>query len=205
MAIQKTIQDYYNDIYKEYPGIPEQDIKRILQYGWKSLYLHNSYGGDVLLNRQGFWFYTGQLMNDSIKYFNYYKKKMRIKLRVMYKRKKIEWDGYYYFALTQNEYDEYLKQKNKKGRPKKYFNFSKVILYKIYDECNISESNRVAIFKVPFSADFGFTIYKEQFKTSEAELILVREPLKFEDILLSKYDYQFISDNLRKYKKRTDE
>ena len=203
--IQKTIQDYYQDICKEYPNIPEQDIKRILQYGWKSLYLHNSYGGDVLLNRLGFWFYSGQLMNDSLKYFNYYKRKMRVKLRVMYKRKKIPWDGYYYFALTENEYNEYLKQKNKRGRPRKNFTFSKVILYKIYDECNISESNRVAIFKVPLIMEFGFTIYKEQFQTSEAELILVRNPLKFDDILLSKYNYQFISDDLRKYKKQKHE
>ena len=203
--IQKTIQDYYQDICKEYPNIPEQDIKRILQYGWKSLYLHNSYGGDVLLNRLGFWFYSGQLMNDSLKYFNYYKRKMRVKLRVMYKRKKIPWDGYYYFALTENEYNEYLKQKNKRGRPRKNFTFSKVILYKIYDECNISESNRVAIFKVPLIIEFGFTIYKEQFQTSEAELILVRNPLKFDDILLSKYNYQFISDDLRKYKKQKHE
>lgn len=201
--VQKTIQDYYEDICKEYPNIPQQDIKRILQYGWKSLYLHNSYGGDVLLNRQGFWFYSGQLMNDSVKYFQYYKRKMRVKLRVLYKRKHIPWDGYYYFALTENEYNEYMAQKNKRGRPRKKFTFNKVILYKIYDECNIAESNRVAIFKIPMQIDFGFTIYKTELTTDQAELILVRKPLKFDDILLSKYNYQFISDNLNKYKKKT--
>lgn len=199
--IQKTIQDYYQEIYKEYPDIPESDIKRILQYGWKSLYLHNSYGGDVLLNKKDFWFYSGQLMNDSLKYFSYYKRKIRVKLRVMYKRKHIPWDGYYYFALTENEYSEYLKQKNKRGRPRKKFTFNKVILYKIYDECNIAESNRVAIFKVPMVIDMGFTTYKQTFTTDQSELILVRDPLKLCDILLSKYDYQFISDDLRKYKK----
>lgn len=117
--VQKTIQDYYDQICEEYPNIPRQDIKRILQYGWKSLYLHNSYGGDTLINRQGFWFYCGQLMNDSLKYFEYYKKKMRIKLRIMYKRKRIPWDGYYYFALTQNQYNEYLEQKIKEDDQRK--------------------------------------------------------------------------------------
>lgn len=117
--VQKTIQDYYEAICAEYPDIPQQDIKRILQYGWKSLYLHNSYGGDTLINRQGFWFYCGQLMNDSLKYFEYYKKKMRIKLRIMYKRKQIPWDGYYYFALTQNQYNEYLEQKIKEDDQRK--------------------------------------------------------------------------------------
>jgi hypothetical protein len=42
--------------------------------------------------------------------------------------------------------------------------------------------------------------------TDKAELILVREPLKLEDILLSIYDYEFITDQKRKYKNmETDE
>ncbi len=191
MAKEKSIQSFYEDIYKEYPNIPQSDIKRILQYGFKSLYLHNSYGGDTLINRKGFWFYCGYLMNDSLKYFEYYKKKMIIKMRIMYKRKNTQWDGYYYFALTQNQYNEYLGQKNKRGRPKKKFTFSKIILYKIYDECNISESNRVAIFKIPMPVDLGLSLYKEELTTDKAELILVREPLKFQDILQSNYNYQF--------------
>nr|DAG88912.1 MAG TPA: hypothetical protein [Crassvirales sp.] len=41
-------------------------------------------------------------MKDSLKWFDYYKRKMRTKLRVMYKRKQIKWDGYYYFALSKD-------------------------------------------------------------------------------------------------------
>lgn len=200
--IEKSIQDYYENMYELYPSLPKSDIKRILQYGWKSLYLHNSYGGDVLINRQGFWFYCGQLMGNSIKWFEYYKRKMRVKLRVLYKRKQIPWNGYYYFALSQNQYEEYMNQKNKRGRPKKRFTFNKTVLYRIYDECNISESGKVAIFKVPMPLDLGFTTYKEQLTTDKAELVLLREPLKLEDILLSVYDYEYISDDKRKYKRK---
>ena len=199
--IQKTIQDYYEKIAAEYPEIPIQDIKRICQYGWKSLYLHNSYGGDVLIKRKDFWFYSGRLMNNSLKYFDYYARKMRTKLRVLYKRKKIEWDGYYYFALTQKQYEDYLSQKNSKGRPRKIFKFGKVILYKIYDECSIIEHGKIALFRVKMKREKGFTLYDENYITGDSELILVREPLKFEDVLLSKYNYQYISDSLRKYKK----
>lgn len=199
--LEKSIQDFYEKIYEEYPTVPKEDIKRILQYGWKSLHLHNSYGGDTLINRQGFWFYCGSLMNDSLRYFNYYKRKMVVKLRVMYKRKNIQWDGYYYFALSENQYKEYLNQKNKKGRPKKKFKFSKIVLYKIYDECSIVESGKVAIFKTPYLIDKGFTDYKGEFITDKAELVLERNPLTFNDILLSNYNYQFITDQKRKYKK----
>lgn len=198
--VQKTIQDYYDQIYKEYPTISKSDIKRILQYGFKSLYLHCSYGGDVLINRLGFWFYCGQLMNDSIRWFNYYKRKMKIKLRVLYQRKQIPWDGYYYFALSESQYNDYLSQKNKRGRPKKNFTFSHVVLYKIYDECNITESGKMAIFKIPTSLDLGFNYYKEEMTTDKAELVLVRPPLTLEDILLSVYDYEFITDEVRRYK-----
>lgn len=190
--IQKTIQDYYEDLCKEYPNVPKQDIKRILQYGWKQLYLHNSYGGDVLIKHRGFWFYCGQLMNNSLKYYEYYRKKTIAKLKILYRRKKVKWDGYYYFALTEHQYSEYLKQKNKRGRPRKRFTFDKIILYKIYDQCNISENNRIAIFKIPMAADLGLTLYKEELITDNAELVLVREPLKFNDILSSNYNYQFM-------------
>ena len=71
-----------------------------MNFGFKSLYLHNSYGGDVLVNRKDFWFYTGRLTNDSLLWFNYYVKKLITKIRILYKRKGIEWDGYYYFALS---------------------------------------------------------------------------------------------------------
>lgn len=190
MAVQKTIQDYYEQIYEKFPTLPKEDVRRALQFGFKSLYLTNSYGADTSVFRNGFWFYCGQLMNDSLKYFNYYKRKMRIKLRIIYKRKKVQWDGYYYFALSQSQYDNYLEQKNKKGRPRKKFNFSKVMLYKIYDECNIIESNKVAIFKIPYQLDMGFVIFKDSFISDQAELVCVREPLKFCDILISNYDYE---------------
>ena len=205
MAQERTIQDYYEEIYDKYPNIPKSDIKRILQYGWKALHIYNCNGGDVLLNRQKFWMYCGSLMNNSLRYFNYYKSKMKVKLRVMYKRKHIPWNGYYYFALTEKQYQEYLSQKNKKGRPRKKFTFNKVFLYKIYDECNITESGNVALFRIPLILEKGFTLYKEELVTDKAELILERQPLTFNDILLSNYNYEFISDDLTKHKKKTHE
>ena len=140
-------------------------------------------------------------MNNSVKWFYYYKKKMKIKLRIAYKKKKIKWNGYYYFALTKNQYENYLAQKNSKGRPRKNFTFEHVMMYKIFDECNIIESNCCAIFKIPSSWDRGFTFYYPKLKTAEAELVLTREPLKLKDILLSEYNYEFISDYAHKYKK----
>lgn len=191
--VQKTIQDYYEALYQEYPNIPKSDIKRICNYGYKSLYLHNSYGGDTLISRQGFWFYCGQLMNNSIRFFEYYKHKLAVKLRIIYKRKHIEWDGYYYFALSQAQYNDYLNQKNSKGRPRKKFTFEKVMLYQIYDECNITESGKVALFRIPMIDKIGFTTFKESLTTTKAEFLYYRDPLKLQDILLSNYKFQYLN------------
>ncbi len=200
--VEKTIQDYYEQIFKEYPTIPQEDIKRILQYGYKSLYLHNSYGGDVLISRKGFWLYMGALMYDSLRFYKYYCTRMKVKLRVMYKRKKIPWDGYYYFGLSAKQYQQYLDQHNKKGRPRRNFVFNNVFMYKIYDECAALNSAYVAIFRIPTLTDYKSVRYEKKLVTDKAELLLTRKPLKFSDTVLSVFNYQFISDYLRRYKPR---
>lgn len=195
---QKTIQDYYEQMYELYPTVPKSDIKRILQYGWKAFYLHNSYGGDVCITRKGFWLYCGRLMKDSLKHFEYYKKKLCLKIKIFQKRFKIPYDGYYYIALTKNRYNQYINKKNKRGRPRKRFTFEKVVLYKSYDICNIENSSSVAILKVSYPIDMGETFYLPKFETDKTELVLVREPLKFQDILTTKYEFELDYLNITK-------
>jgi hypothetical protein len=71
--------------------------------------LLNSYGGDLIIKDNDFWSYIGTLTNNSVKYFHYYKNKLTIRMRVLHKRKNIPWDGYYYFALSDDQYQNYLK------------------------------------------------------------------------------------------------
>ena len=188
----KTVNDYIESIHEKFPEVQIQDIKRICTFGFKSLYLHNSYGGDTLIKDNDLWCYIGRLTNNSVKHFNYYANKLALKIRILYKRKKIQWDGYYYFALTESQYQNYLSQKNKRGRPKKYFDFGNVMIYKILDECKVREHAHKYIFKFSIGSDFGFRYYKKNLKTDNAELIIERDPLKFEDILVSNNEYEVI-------------
>lgn len=201
----KKVQDYYEDLFKLYPNIPKKDIQRIMQFGLKSFLMHNNYGGDVLLQNPTMWLYCGKLMKDSVKYFEYYKRKMIIKVRINHKRLQIPWGGYYYFGLCQSKYDDYLKQKNKRGRPKKHFKYGNVVLYKYFDECNLRNSGAVAIFKISLHSDFGLSLYKPDFETSEAQLVLERDPLTFKDILASNYRYQFVTDYTKWKKKKQND
>lgn len=187
-----NVKDYYEYIKEQFPEVTLKDIKRILNYGFKQLYLLNSFGGDLIIKDSDFWSYIGTLQNNSIKHFHYYKNKLTIRLRVLYKRKNIQWDGYYYFALSENQYQNYLLQKNSKGRRKKKFNFGTVKLYKIFNECEIQEFNKQYIFKMPIPIDFGYTLWKQKLITDKAELIIKRDPMKFEDILVTNHKYDFL-------------
>ena len=188
----RQVKDYYERIQEKFPGIKKSDIQRILNFGFKSLYLHNSYGGDTFITDNDFWCYIGHLRKDSIKHLHYYIHKLCVKLRVLYNRKKIPWDGYYYFALTDTQYENYTKQINKRGRKKKYFSYGTVMCYKILDECKLREFNKKYIFKIPVISELGFKYLKQDFISDKAEHIITRNPLKFKDILIDTNKYEFI-------------
>lgn len=189
----KTIKDYYDKIATLFPEVPKEDIKRILNYGWKSLYMCNSAGADtVIKDRKGFWCYIGFLKRTALEYFNYYIKKLARKIRILYKRKNIEWDGYYYFTLNDEAYANYCGQKNTKGRKKKKFDYGEVYLYQILDECRISCHIDKYIFRIPYNINVGYKIHIPKLITDKAELIITRDPLKFKDILIYNNEYDTI-------------
>lgn len=187
-----TIKDYCNQIYQLFPDVPKSDIDKILSFAWKSLYLHNSYGGDTLISGEDFWCYIGNLKKNPLDHFFYYIRKLTIKLRVLYKRKKIEWDGYYYFALSNSQYQRYIEQKKQRGRPRKYFKFGTVFIYQILDECKINEYHKRYIFRIPYITHLKSKYFIPNLITDKAELILTRDPLKFKDILVYDNEYEFL-------------
>ena len=188
----KYLKDYYEIMLTKYPQISLSDMKRILNFAWKSLYLHNSYGGDTFITNKDVWCYIGYLKADPLEHFFYYIKKLTLKLRVLYKRKKLKWDGYYYFALSQQQYDQFIGPPKKKGRPKKKFTFKNIFLYQLLDECKIQESSKQYIYRIPYIDTVKFKFFIQDLTTDSAELIIVRDPLKFRDILINDNDYEFL-------------
>ena len=64
---------YYQMVYHTVANV---DNKRILNFGWKSVYLHNSYGGDVFITDKDIWCYMGYLKATPLQHFAYYIKKL---------------------------------------------------------------------------------------------------------------------------------
>ena len=185
------LTDYIDKIYALFPDISKSDVKRILIYGWKSLYLHNSYGGDVLIQANKTWFYIGKIYKNSLKHYWYYRNKLITKIRIIYKRKKIPWDGYYYFGLSDSMFIHYLQQMRLRGKKKKIFNFGPVFLYQILDECKLACSRYKYIFRTKTPTRIKYKYFVRDLNTN-AELIEIRPPLKFKDVLVYNNEYDFI-------------
>lgn len=188
----KTTKDYYQQMYEKYPTVPKEDIKRILNYGWRVFYLTNSAGGDVCIRDNTFWCYVGYLKKNTLQFFEYYKKKLAIKLRLLFKRKKKEWDGYYYFARSEQQFQEYKAQQKPKGRKKRWFTFENVFIYKIFEECNVAEGMKPYIFRVKLDKNYGFRNYFKSINLHDVEIFIQREPLKFKDVLISNNEYEIL-------------
>lgn len=194
-SITKNAKDYTEAIMAEFPYLTKHDVELIVQYGWRQLYTVNVGGGDTLIksHKYKYWFYVGELTRNSLKHFRYYRKKMRHKIRVMYVRKKIEWDGYYHIAITDEEYQDFLESKNKVGRKRKHYTFHNKMVYKILDECKLTFPSNKCFLRFKMPIDLGFFYKKDVLRCESPEIAFTRDKAaKFEDILVSNDNYQFL-------------
>ena len=187
----KKLEDYYENVYKQFPDVNKKDIETILKFGWRALPFHIDSGADIIIRDNEFLCYLGKLWIDSLTHFKYYIKKQIIKIRLLNKKLKILWEGYYYFALTDKEYQNLQEQNKSKGRPRKKFYYGNQMLYRLLDECRVAKFNRKYIFRVPVPINLGIKFYKPNFESKEAELIEVRKDLKFKNLLNTNFNYTY--------------
>lgn len=190
--MDKYIKDYYKLIQEKFPGVPKKDIQNILKYGFRSLYLHIIYGGDVCISStsNSLWIYIGFLKKNSLEFFKYYRKKLIFKFRILYKRYKTQWDGYYYFNLTDEEYQDLVNIK--KGRKRKYYTYYNKYLFKLLDECKVRYCRSKYYARCKYPIDNGFVIYKEKYKCELPEVIIENSGIDFKDLLITNNEYNYI-------------
>ena len=181
----KTVEDYIDKVHEKFPQFSRKQIERILQFGFRSFYTHTLYGGDILNKSPYFTMYCGKMFSKSDVFHKYRMIKSRIKLRIKYKRNKTQYDGYYYFGLTEDGYKYYCSQMKKTGKRRRKFHFEKVKFFKILDELYFDHRLK-HIFKIPYPIDNGFSFWKEDFVTRDFEYIYRRnkdnklEPVSYE-------------------------
>lgn len=158
-------EKYYKQIQERYPYLSEKQIDKIVKYGLRSFFAHNRFGGDVLLKSNYYTSYIGKLYNKMDIFAKYYNIKMKIKLRIKYRRAKTIFNGKYYFGLTKDEYN-FLFGRNKQKSKK--LKFDKINIYKIYDECLLYNPDYVFEFD---NEDVGFHKLMNNFTVKRYHLI----------------------------------
>lgn len=189
------VSTYLPRLQEQFPQIPIEDIKRSVEYGWRMLYYYNLRGCDTLISSTKFryWFYCGELTKDSLKHFNYYRRMLRRKLRVLYTKKVSEWNGFYYIGLTESEYKQLEESLNKRGRKKKSFSFYNKTALKVLDEAKVFYSWSKYIIRFRYVTDLGYSFFKNLLTCKDVEIELIRDkPCTFQDILISSNNYDLI-------------
>lgn len=193
MRGDSTINDYIDQIQQQFPYLQESDIRTIVNYGWRMLYLANLAGCDTLLVSQKYkyWMYIGDLCKSSIKHFNYYRRQLCRKIRFLYRRSKQNWDGYYYCFLTADEYNDLIKPR--RGRRKHKYRFDNKVAYKVADICNLKFNIPGCVIRFKTLTDRGFQFYSRSLICYDPEIVMVRDKtLTFKDVLVTNNKYMCI-------------
>jgi len=90
----KTIEDYIQIVHNQFPQLTEKEIKKIITFGFRMYHFVNKMGCDVLIKDDmttKYTMFTGQLGYCPLKHYNRGLFKWRMKERMLYRLKKIEW------------------------------------------------------------------------------------------------------------------
>lgn len=181
----KTFKNYYKFVKEQYPILCQNDIYRILRYGYFSFRLHMNYGVDIYTRSKDFLLQTGSIYTDQTTMLNYVMKKLKTKARVLYRRLHFLWDGYSYFSLSKERMVEVQKQL----QTNKVIDFGEVVLYKFYDDAFTSALNRGALFKIKAGDPSTRFTNLENLVTDKAELLEVFHDWNWDTISLNKRNY----------------
>ena len=163
------VEKYYKQIQEKFPYLSEKQIDKIVKYGLRSFFAVNRFGGDVLLKSNYYTGYIGKLYKNMSFFAIYYNVKMRIKLRIKYRREKTIFNGKYYFGLKKEQYEQ-LFGKNKQKH--KTIKFEKFRCFKLYDECLLYKPDYVFEFA---HDDMGFMKIIKNFTLKRYNLIAKRD------------------------------
>lgn len=155
----KTIDDYIEKVKNRYTYINIQSIKKILNYGFNTIFRLIVKGADVRIKNDIYSFFCGKTFYDDEERKKYIRHKQIIKLRMTYKYKCIDYNGLYYFGLTENEYEKFNENNRKiKNIP--------IILYKIKEEIFLNKEYKY-FYSMTYPIDCGWVFKKNKINKNE--------------------------------------
>lgn len=203
----KKYNDYIYELQEQFPEFSIDDLDSIIKFGSRNLYKMIFRSADIFfiskINNQMFKLIFGKVnFPDITSKIKYILRKMSVKFKILYKRRKIKWDGYYYFGLTESQFENYESQmsswfKDPEKKRRRYrntkFNYGTVTLFKLYDECKLNYIYTY-FFRVPMLAMIGHKQVRYNYSTNKAEYIAKRTIDGYESMI-----HEYKTDKLREY------
>lgn len=203
------VDKYLPELQEKFPDFSIEDLRKIIKHGSQRMCSIISMKGDIgfrsKINGEVFKLFIGRVNFQSMAHkVRYALAKLGIKLRYLYKKNPDKQDNYYYFGLTDEEFNERyfskLNPKLKSWRSRKSvyrakkFNFGDISLYKIFDECMLNLKYK-HFFRVPTYTTMGYKLFKRDFTCSDAEYFMKRTLDGYERIDYEN-DMNDVNDNI---------
>lgn len=164
----KYVDDYIDKIQHKWPDIPREELKYIVEHGFRRLTDVLLNGGKVIID-QGVKIHIEPPTPCEFRKHEFGRAKFRYEYKFLGKK----WDGYYYFSCTKEQWER--NQKRIKNNRKLIF--ENLFLYKIKDETYLSMSHDY-FFRTPYLEDVGFRFYRKKFSPKKIEMIAYRDEHK---------------------------
>lgn len=167
----KEMEDYLDQVHERFPQLTRYECKRFVQYGLKMYSFVNNYGCDVLIKDDSvmkYTIFTGNLGFDSLVHYQNGLKKWGFKERLLYRLKGTEWNGYYYFGLTQDRFDAMKDKIGRKRTPS--VDFGNLFFYQVFKEITHNHALK-HIFRVKYEYDCGLKFYLKKYKSKNWEYL----------------------------------
>ncbi len=157
-----TYKKYLDTLHEEFPDVDKKSIRDVVRHGLTMMGIFKERDFDIYLNnnRENLYYYFGKATHNMDDRYERHYKKIRKKLRLIYRLKKTIYSGYYYFALNDERYAKYLAKEP----------IDIVYLYKIQEESDMAKKNKHK-FRIKMDEVPDFFIKKENYETNFAEYI----------------------------------
>lgn len=220
---ETTLDDYLSRLYYKYPELDRLDVKRIVMFGFHRLYTVLSKRCDFVFITSSVFTYIGCYFKrnviDIYREIVHYREALKKKVRLLYRFKQLwyDWDGYYYYTLTDDEYEDAI---DSNPNEKRLYKIGPKTLYKTIDECYI-EGKGTRMFRIKKRKDedkykdlgfsWPYSIFEPMFKVRELDYVgPYNGSPKFKKLQVTGHDYEVLKRNrmtihsINEYKSKMD-
>lgn len=177
----KTIDDYVDKIHEKYNFLDKKTIRHIIRHGLLTYCSHNNHGRDIHIENDKFSMYTGSVFKDFPNNIRYVTRKRINKLRYRHCVEKPPYSGEYYFGLSEQEYQDYIKAYEPLAKKRlnescliKTCFLKKIRFFKLLKECQTHAYYKYHFaYKLPFEE--GYIIDEENIEIDNYRMVSYRD------------------------------